>query len=40
MDASKVLNLFQDSTLIYIYFFDNPGCPGQLTRTTTNPRIH
>jgi preprotein translocase subunit SecB len=20
--------------------FDNPGCPGQLTRTTTNPRTH
>jgi hypothetical protein len=22
------------------FYFDNPGCPGQLTRTTTNPRIH
>jgi hypothetical protein len=21
-------------------FFYNPGCPGQLTRTTTNPRTH
>jgi hypothetical protein len=28
---------------IYIYiffFFCNPGCPGQLTRTTTNPRTY
>jgi len=22
------------------FFFGNPGCPGQLTRTTTNPRTH
>jgi len=22
------------------FFFDNLGCPGQLTRTTTNPRTH
>jgi hypothetical protein len=22
------------------FFFDNPGCPGQLTRTTTNHRAH
>ena len=25
---------------IYIYIYDNPKCPGQLTRTTTNPRTH
>jgi len=25
---------------IYIYIYDNPKCPGQLTRTTTNLRIH
>ena len=25
---------------IYIYIFDNPGCPGQLTHTMTNFRIH
>jgi hypothetical protein len=24
----------------YIYIYDNPKCPGQLTRTTTNPRTH
>lgn len=22
------------------FFFDNPGCPGQLTRTTTNSQTH
>jgi len=25
---------------ISFFFFDNPGCPGQLTRTTTNPRAY
>jgi hypothetical protein len=25
---------------IMFFFIYNPGCPGQLTRTTTNPRIH
>jgi hypothetical protein len=24
----------------FLIFFGNPGCSGQLTRTTTNPRIH
>jgi len=23
-----------------LFFFDNLGCPGQLTRTTTNPRAY
>jgi hypothetical protein len=26
--------------LFYFFFFCNPGCPGQLTRTTTNLRTH
>jgi len=25
---------------IFLSFFCNPRCPGQLTRTTTNPRTH
>jgi hypothetical protein len=24
----------------FFFFFFNPRCPGQLTRTTTNPRTH
>jgi hypothetical protein len=24
----------------FSFFFGNPGCSGQLTRTTTNPRTH
>ena len=26
--------------IFMIFFFCNPGCPGQLTRTAINPRIH
>jgi len=26
--------------ITYIYFFYNPGCPGQLARTTTIPRVY
>jgi len=26
--------------VLFFFFFDNPGCPGQLTCITTNPRIH
>jgi hypothetical protein len=28
------------TTWYHFFFFGNPGCPGQLTRTTTNPRTH
>ena len=34
VSALKVLKIF------FFFFFGNPWCPGQLTRTTTNPRAH
>jgi hypothetical protein len=33
------LNLFSGIGMA-IFFFDNPGCPGQLARTTTIPRVY
>jgi hypothetical protein len=26
--------------IFFLFFFDNPGCPIQLTRTMINPRAH
>ena len=32
--------LFYYKITYILFFFDNPGCPGQLTRTTTNPSAY
>jgi hypothetical protein len=37
-DAIMVLFFFLRSW--FFFFFDNLGCPDQLTYTTTNPRTH
>ena len=33
----KKKEFVSNNIYIYIYIFDNHGCPGQLTRTSTNP---
>ena len=37
---TKKIKLWITFSFFSSFFFGNPGCPGQLTRTTTNPRTH